>query len=49
MLLFINGTCSIEHYFATGGLPRSTLAGKSTVSFEWRKNFITTFLERDLL
>jgi predicted AAA+ superfamily ATPase len=45
----INEICSTEHYFATGGLPRSTLAGKSKVSFEWRENFITTFLERDLL
>jgi predicted AAA+ superfamily ATPase len=31
-----------------GGFPRSYLAPDEDVSFEWREDFITTFLERDL-
>lgn len=31
-----------------GGFPRSFLAPKEDISFIWRKNFIRTFLERDL-
>jgi predicted AAA+ superfamily ATPase len=31
-----------------GGFPRSFLASKEDISFVWRKNFIRTFLERDL-
>lgn len=39
----------LEKYFSAGAFPRSLLAENSEVSFEWRENFITTFLERDLL
>ncbi|MCE5179105.1 MAG: ATP-binding protein [Porphyromonadaceae bacterium] len=39
----------LEKYFSAGAFPRSLLAEDSEVSFEWRENFITTFLERDLL
>lgn len=31
-----------------GGFPRSYLAGDEEASFEWRKDFIRTFLERDI-
>ncbi|PIQ33379.1 MAG: hypothetical protein COW63_05730 [Bacteroidetes bacterium CG18_big_fil_WC_8_21_14_2_50_41_14] len=40
---------SLEKYFAHGGFPRSALAQDSETSYEWRNNFISTFLERDLL
>ena len=40
---------SIEQYFSCGGFPRSMLAADSKVSYQWRQDFITTFLERDLL
>ena len=40
---------AMEHYFNSGAFPRSLLAEDSNVSFEWRENFISTFLERDLL
>lgn len=39
---------SLEKYFSSGAFPRSLLANSSEVSFEWRENFIATFLERDL-
>ncbi|GBU25421.1 hypothetical protein R83H12_02064 [Fibrobacteria bacterium R8-3-H12] len=44
----LGGYCAIEHYFESGGFPRSLLAKNSDISFEWRENFISTFLERDL-
>ena len=40
---------SIEKYFSTGAFPRSLLSEDTEISFEWRENFIITFLERDLL
>lgn len=40
---------TLEAYLAKGGFPRSLLAKKDTVSYNWREDFITTFLERDLL
>ena len=40
---------SMEHYFSAGGFPRSILASNEKVSFQWRLDFISTFLERDLL
>ena len=40
---------SMERYFSSGAFPRSLLMNESELSFEWRENFITTFLERDLL
>ena len=39
---------SLHTYFSAGGFPKSILAGNENESFEWRENFITTFLERDL-
>jgi predicted AAA+ superfamily ATPase len=39
----------MEQYFSAGGFPRSLLAPDGDVSYEWRENFISTFLERDLL
>jgi predicted AAA+ superfamily ATPase len=44
----LNGCYAIEHYFENGGFPRSLLAKNSGISFEWRENFISSFLERDL-
>jgi len=40
---------TIEDYFERGGFPRSLLSKNDNLSFEWRKSFIATFLERDLL
>jgi predicted AAA+ superfamily ATPase len=40
--------CPIERYFSAGAFPRSLLADEA-ISFEWRENFISTYLERDLL
>lgn len=41
--------CSLEQYLARGGFPRSLLAKDNQASFYWRTDFISTFLERDLL
>ncbi len=40
---------SYEHYLTTGGFPRSLLQKIPEVSYQWREDFIATFLERDLL
>jgi len=40
---------TIESYLSRGGFPLSTLAGSDKDSYEWRTDFISTFLERDLL
>ena len=40
---------SMEQYFSAGGFPRSILAANAEVSFQWREDFISTFLERDML
>ena len=45
----IEGKRSMERYFFAGGFPRSLLARNSEVSYQWREDFIATFLERDLL
>jgi len=45
----IEGKYSMEQYFSAGGFPRSILAGDKGVSYQWREDFISTFLERDLL
>ena len=45
----LDGVCTIERYFESGGFPRSLLAKNSDISLEWRENFISSFLERDLL
>jgi predicted AAA+ superfamily ATPase len=39
----------MERYFSSGGFPRSILAPNREVSYQWREDFISTFLERDLL
>ena len=38
-----------EDYLARGGFPRSFLAKSDQISYQWREDFITTYLERDLL
>lgn len=40
---------TIETYLSRGGFPRSLLQDDNQVSYQWRTDFITTFLERDLL
>ncbi len=45
----IQNDYSLEDYLVRGGFPRSLLKKDDHVSFEWREDFITTFLERDLL
>lgn len=45
----IIGNNSLEEYFSMGGFPRSLLSANSESSFLWRNDFISTFLERDLL
>jgi hypothetical protein len=40
---------TLEQYIEKGGFPRSVLAKNGRKSFEWRLDFISTFLERDLL
>jgi len=45
----IEGKHSMERYFSAGGFPRSLLARNNEVSYQWREDFISTFLERDLL
>jgi predicted AAA+ superfamily ATPase len=39
----------IPDYLSRGGFPRSLLAVDNGQSLEWREDFISTFLERDLL
>ena len=39
---------NIQKLWMTGGFPRSYLAKSSNASFQWREDFITTFLERDI-
>lgn len=44
----IHFACSLETYMVQGGFPRSILSADARVSFDWREDFISTFLERDL-
>lgn len=37
-----------ERLWVRGGFPRSYLATSADASFQWRQDFITTFLERDV-
>jgi uncharacterized protein len=39
----------IEHYLIRGGFPGSFLADNNSASMEWKENFISTFIERDLI
>lgn len=38
----------IERLWVRGGFPRSFLASAEASSYQWRKDFIATFLERDI-
>jgi predicted AAA+ superfamily ATPase len=42
------GTDQADMLWNRGGFPRSFLAANDVDSFEWRRNFVRTFLERDL-
>jgi predicted AAA+ superfamily ATPase len=37
-----------QRLWIRGGFPKSYLAGSAEASFQWRQDFITTFLERDI-
>ena len=39
---------AIETLWVRGGFPRSFLAESDDLSFDWRRNFIRTYLERDV-
>lgn len=39
----------LESYILRGGFPRSILASSDQLSYSWREDFVSTFLERDLL
>ena len=45
----IKDLMTIEQYIERGGFPKSILAKNQRVSFDWRSDFISTFLERDLM
>jgi len=45
----INNSTVLEDYITKGGFPRSILQQNNVHSFRWREDFISTFLERDLL
>jgi uncharacterized protein len=40
---------SLEQYLIRGGFPGSFLPERESVSVEWKENFISTFIERDLM
>jgi uncharacterized protein len=40
---------SLNEYILRGGFPRSLLAGDLSDSLQWREDFITSYLERDLM
>ena len=45
----IKENATLEEYLVKGGFPRSFLQKDEQHSYEWHEDFITTFLERDLL
>jgi uncharacterized protein len=45
----INSLVLLEKFLSRGGFPRSILAGDDVISLEWRNDFITSFIERDLM
>lgn len=45
----IHDNASLEEYLYKGGYPRSILKSDDLASFNWRNDFIMTYLERDLL
>ncbi|HUX53474.1 MAG TPA: ATP-binding protein [Williamwhitmania sp.] len=48
-LMEINKDYTLEEYLVKGGFPGSLLANTMNESVRWRENFVTTFIERDLL
>lgn len=44
----LNETNNMQQLWYRGGFPRSYLAKSDNGSYEWRKNYIMTFLERDI-
>lgn len=42
------GTRNLDRLWRRGGLPASFLARSEPASFEWRRGFVQTFVERDL-
>ena len=42
------GNDSLSRLWLRGGFPESFLARSNNLSFEWRRNFMRTFVERDL-
>jgi uncharacterized protein len=42
------GTGAVSQHWLRGGFPLSFLASSDQDSYVWRKNFVQTFLERDL-
>jgi predicted AAA+ superfamily ATPase len=42
------GSESIDHLWIRGGFPGSVLAEDDTISIRWRRDFIRTYLERDI-
>ena len=46
--LFNETNGQTDKYWLKGGFPRSYLAKNNETSFQWRSDFITTFLERDI-
>jgi uncharacterized protein len=42
------GADSLDTLWVRGGFPRSYLAESDHLSFQWRRNFIRTYLERDI-
>jgi predicted AAA+ superfamily ATPase len=45
----VQNNYSLNEYLLRGGFPRSLFAGDLIKSYRWREDFITTYLERDLL
>ncbi len=44
----ISNKLSLETYMLKGGFPRSFLASTEKDSLQWREDFITTYIERDI-
>ena len=42
------GMENLERLWERGGFPRSYLAGSDSASYNWRRGFVQTFLERDI-
>ena len=42
------GQASLDRLWVRGGFPRSFLAASDAISMEWHRNFIRTYLERDV-